>query len=265
MSQPDEFEPADTIVHIIHEAELINNTDVTSSIEDIHSPPENINVVPIPQDKWSREQHIFLVNIIGEPNAEVATRSRAKDSKAALANECLYADFLSKTEPKRVIDALQEEGWIFAMQEELIQVKRNKVWTLVPTPYEKTTIWLRHNGKLFEDVYVRQLLGFESSEFLNHVYKLDKALYELKQAPRAWYQANPKESHLVVVKRIFRYLKGTLNLGLWYPKGSGFDLKAYSNSDYAGCDLYRKSTSGGCQILGGELLCSTAMDEKSTS
>ncbi|GJV99819.1 retrovirus-related pol polyprotein from transposon TNT 1-94 [Tanacetum coccineum] len=50
----------------------------------------------------------------------------------------------------------------------------------------------------------------------------------------ARYQANPKESHLVAVKRIFRYLKGTLNLGLWYPKGSGFNLKAYSDSDYAG-------------------------------
>ncbi|GJS45131.1 hypothetical protein Tco_0595252 [Tanacetum coccineum] len=71
----------------------------------------------------------------------------------------------------------------------------------------------------------------------------------------ARYQANPKESHLVAVKRIFRYLKGTPNLGLWYPKGSGFDLKAYFDSDYAGCNLDRKSTSGGCQILGGKLIC----------
>ncbi|GKB77340.1 hypothetical protein Tco_0944235 [Tanacetum coccineum] len=71
----------------------------------------------------------------------------------------------------------------------------------------------------------------------------------------ARYQANPKESHLVVVKRIFRYLKETPNLGLWYPKGSGFDLKAYSDSDYAGCNLDRKSTSGGCQILRGKLVC----------
>ncbi|GKC33693.1 hypothetical protein Tco_1046077, partial [Tanacetum coccineum] len=72
------------------------------------------------------------------------------------------------------------------------------------------------------------------------------------------YQANPKESHLIVVKRIFRYLKGTLNLGLWYLKGLGFDLKAYSDSDYAGCNLDRKSTSGGCQILGGKLICWSA-------
>ncbi|GJS96978.1 retrovirus-related pol polyprotein from transposon TNT 1-94 [Tanacetum coccineum] len=50
----------------------------------------------------------------------------------------------------------------------------------------------------------------------------------------ARYQANPKESHLVAVKRIFKCLKGTPNLGLWYPKGPGFDLKAYSDSDYTG-------------------------------
>ncbi|GKB26898.1 retrovirus-related pol polyprotein from transposon TNT 1-94 [Tanacetum coccineum] len=59
----------------------------------------------------------------------------------------------------------------------------------------------------------------------------------------ARYQANPKESHLVLVKRNSRYLKGTPNLGLWYPKGLGFDLKAYSDSNYAGCNLERKSTS----------------------
>ncbi|GKB29736.1 hypothetical protein Tco_0869137 [Tanacetum coccineum] len=58
------------------------------------------------------------------------------------------------------------------------------------------------------------------------------------------YQANPKESHLIAVKRIFRYLKGTPSLGLWYPKCSGFDLKGYSDSDYAGCNMDRKSTSG---------------------
>ncbi|GJR59340.1 hypothetical protein Tco_1501502 [Tanacetum coccineum] len=60
----------------------------------------------------------------------------------------------------------------------------------------------------------------------------------------ARYQANPNESYLVAVKRIFRYLKGTPNIGLWYPKGSGFDLKAYSDLDYTGCNLDRKSTSG---------------------
>ncbi|GKE46659.1 hypothetical protein Tco_1477917, partial [Tanacetum coccineum] len=69
------------------------------------------------------------------------------------------------------------------------------------------------------------------------------------------YQANPKESYLVAIKRIFKYLKGTPNLGLWYTKGLGFDIKAYSDSDYAGCNRDRKSTPGGCQILGGKSVC----------
>ncbi|GJV51385.1 hypothetical protein Tco_1447126 [Tanacetum coccineum] len=67
------------------------------------------------------------------------------------------------------------------------------------------------------------------------------------------YQGNPKESHLVAVKRIFKYLKGTPNLGLLYLKGLGFDLKSYSDSDYARCNQDRKSTSGGCQIIEGKL------------
>ncbi|XP_074342209.1 putative mitochondrial protein AtMg00240 [Apium graveolens] len=50
----------------------------------------------------------------------------------------------------------------------------------------------------------------------------------------ARFQADPKESHLIAVKRIFRYLKGTPNLGIWYPKDTGFDLTGYTDSDYAG-------------------------------
>nr|GEU53192.1 retrovirus-related Pol polyprotein from transposon TNT 1-94 [Tanacetum cinerariifolium] len=175
-----------------------------------------------------------------------------------------------------LIEALEEEGWVLAIAEELNQFERNKVWTLVLNPYGKTIIGLKRvfknkmdeegvvtknkarlvakgyiqeegidydetfapvarleaikiffayasymgftvyqmdvksaflNRKLSEEVYVEQPPGFESSEFPNHVCKFNKALYGLKQAPRSWYQANPKESHLVAVKRIFRYLK----------------------------------------------------------
>jgi hypothetical protein len=68
------------------------------------------------------------------------------------------------------------------------------------------------------------------------------------------FQANPKECHLMAVKRIFRYLVHTPNLGLWYPKGSTFDLLGYSDSDYAGCKVDRKSTTGTCQFLGRSLV-----------
>nr|GEY77491.1 hypothetical protein [Tanacetum cinerariifolium] len=66
----------------------------------------------------------------------------------------------------------------------------------------------------------------------------------------ARHQVIPKECHLHVVKRIFRYLKGHPKLGLWYPKASPFDLVAYSDSDYGGVSQDCKSTTGGSQFLG---------------
>ncbi|GKA95541.1 putative ribonuclease H-like domain-containing protein [Tanacetum coccineum] len=70
----------------------------------------------------------------------------------------------------------------------------------------------------------------------------------------ARFQVTPKVSHSHAVKRIFRYLKGQPKLGLWYPRNSPFDLVAYSDSDYAGASLDRKSTIGGCQFLGCRLI-----------
>ncbi|GJU28531.1 hypothetical protein Tco_1167152 [Tanacetum coccineum] len=70
----------------------------------------------------------------------------------------------------------------------------------------------------------------------------------------AKFQVTPKVSHSHAVKRIFRYLKGQPNLGLWYPRNSPFDLVAYSDSDYDGASLDMKSTTGGCQFLGCRLI-----------
>ncbi|GJW40454.1 putative ribonuclease H-like domain-containing protein [Tanacetum coccineum] len=68
------------------------------------------------------------------------------------------------------------------------------------------------------------------------------------------FQVTSKTSHLNAVNRIFRYLKGKPKLGLWYPRVSSFGLEAYSDSDYAGANLDRKSTTGGCQFLGRRLI-----------
>ncbi|GKE30077.1 uncharacterized mitochondrial protein-like protein [Tanacetum coccineum] len=70
----------------------------------------------------------------------------------------------------------------------------------------------------------------------------------------ARYQVNPKVSHFHAVKRIFKYLKGQPKLGLLYLKDSPFDLVAYTDSDYAGASLDRKSTTGGCHFLGCKLI-----------
>ncbi|GKC81528.1 retrovirus-related pol polyprotein from transposon TNT 1-94, partial [Tanacetum coccineum] len=178
------------------------------------------------EDRWSRDKHIELVNIIGDPGEDMLTRSMTSKLTAASASECLFSDFLSEIEPKKVSEALKHLGWTDAMQEELNQFYRNKVWTLVPLPLWKNThsqeeridhdetfapvarmeaigIFLAFatymnfkvyqmdvksaflNGKLKEEVYVKQSPGFESNEFPDHVCKLGKALYGLKQAPIA--------------------------------------------------------------------------------
>nr|GFC89810.1 uncharacterized mitochondrial protein AtMg00810-like [Tanacetum cinerariifolium] len=70
----------------------------------------------------------------------------------------------------------------------------------------------------------------------------------------AWYQARPTEKHVHAVKRIFRYLHGTVHRGLWYPKDSSVALTAFADADHAGCQDTRRSTSGSVQFLGERLI-----------
>nr|GEX32164.1 putative ribonuclease H-like domain-containing protein [Tanacetum cinerariifolium] len=404
--------------------------------------------------------------ILRDPKSAVQTRSKVNKNSEAYAlvsyiqkqqrnnhkdfQHCLFACFLSQIELKKISQALEDENWVDAVQEELLQFQIQKVWILTDLPFGKKAIrnkWVYRNkkdergvvvrnkarlvaqghrqeegidydesaflyGTIDEEVYVSQPLGFVDPTFPTTVYKVVKALYGLHQAPRAWYatlstflkksgyrrgaidktlfikldkkdimlvqvyvddiifgstkkswhdefeeltrnrfqmssmgeltfflglqvkqkedgifisqdkyvaeilkkfdflsvktastpietqkplfkdeevadvdvhlyrsmigslmylttsrpdimfavracsrfQVSPKTSHLYVVKRIFRYLKGQPKLGLWYPKVSSFDLEAYSDSDYASANLDRKSTTGGCQFLGRRLI-----------
>ncbi|GJW18050.1 retrovirus-related pol polyprotein from transposon TNT 1-94 [Tanacetum coccineum] len=139
------------------------------------------------------------------------------------------------------------------------------------------------NGPLKEEVYVAQLDGFvnpdhpendptlftiryEEDILLVQIY-VDDIIFGTSDPPIpkrpeivhpvcycARYQARPTEKHLKEVKRIFRYLKGAINMGLWYSKDPGFELTAFSDVDHAGCLDTCKSTSRGIQFLGEKLV-----------
>ncbi|GJT73567.1 putative ribonuclease H-like domain-containing protein [Tanacetum coccineum] len=460
-------------------------------LADFNNMDNTIAVSPIPTLRIHKDHP--KGQILGDPTSAVQTRGKiqkASSAQQALVSyihkqnrtnhkdhqNCLFACFLSQEEPKTISQALQDESWVEAMQEELLQFKLQKVWVLVDLPYGKKVIgtkWVFRNkrdersivvknkarlvaqgfrqeegidydevfapvarieairlflafasymgftvyqmdvksaflyGTIEEEVYVHQPPGFVDPAHPNKVYKVIKALYGLHQAPRAWYetlssflmengfrrgtidktlfikkkksdimlvqvyvddiifgstkksmctefeecmhkrfqmssmgeltfflglqvkqqsdgifisqdkyvadilkkfdflsirtattpiesnkplvkdedgvdvdvhvyrsmigslmyltasrpdimfavcacarfQVTPKASHLNAVKRIFRYLKHQPKLGLWYPRDSPFELEAYSDSDYGGASLDRKSTTGGCQFL----------------
>ncbi|GJZ06453.1 retrovirus-related pol polyprotein from transposon TNT 1-94 [Tanacetum coccineum] len=81
----------------------------------------------------------------------------------------------------------------------------------------------------------------------------------------ARYQSRPTKKHLEAVKRVFRYLQGTINMGLWYPKDTAMALTAYADADHAGCQDTRRSTSGSAQFLGDKLVSWSSKKQTSTS
>ncbi|GJT91123.1 putative ribonuclease H-like domain-containing protein [Tanacetum coccineum] len=404
------------------------------AVADFNNMDDTINVSPIPTLRIHKDHP--KDQILGDPKSAVQTRGKiqkASSAQQALVSyiskqnrtnhkdhqNCLLACFLSQEEPKNISQALQDESWVEAMQEELLQFKLQKVWILVDLPSGKKAIgtkWVFKNkrdersivvknkarlvaqgfrqeegidydevfapvarieairlflafasymgftvyqmdvksaflyGTIEEEVYVYQPPGFVDLAHPNKVYKVIKALYGLHQAPRAWYetlssflmengfrrvkqqpdgifisqdkyvddilkkfdfwsirtattpiesnkplvkdedgedvdvhvyrsmigslmyltasrpdimfvvcacarfQVTPKALHLNAAKRIFRHLKHQPKLGLWYPRDSPFELEAFSDSDYRGASLDRKSTTGGCQFLGRRLI-----------
>ncbi|GJW69805.1 retrovirus-related pol polyprotein from transposon TNT 1-94 [Tanacetum coccineum] len=125
------------------------------------------------------------------------------------------------------------------------------------------------NGVLKEEVYVSQIERFVDQDHPNYVYRLKKALYGSKQAPHTCDlvdtpmvertkldedpQGIPVDPTRYHVKQIFRYLKGTINMGLWYPKDIGIELTTYEDADHARCQDTGRSTSSSAQFLGDKL------------
>ncbi|GJS69890.1 retrovirus-related pol polyprotein from transposon TNT 1-94 [Tanacetum coccineum] len=358
---------------------------VFSAVADFTNLETIVNVSPIPT---SRIHFIHpTTQIHGDPTSAVQTRSKVNKSFGAHAfvsyiqkqrrnnhkdfQHCLFACFLSQIKPQKISQALEDESWVDAMQEELLQFKIQKVWILVDLPLGKKAIgtkWVYRNKKdergvvvrnkarlvaqgykqeegidydevfapvarieairiflafasymgfvvyqmdvksaflygiIDEEVYVSQPPGFVDPKFSKKVYKVVKALrgtidktlfikkdmndimlvqdkcvaeilkkFDFDSVKTA---STPIETQKPLTKdekaadvdvHIYRsmigslmylnafspdimYLKGKPKLDLWYPRVSSFDLEAYSDSDYAGANLDRKSTTRGTDI-----------------
>ncbi|KAK8631507.1 hypothetical protein V6N13_028292 [Hibiscus sabdariffa] len=280
--------------------------EVPTKVETQDPPLEALKDMSLEEREVSYPRELNYVKdceILGDPSKGVTTRS-------SLRNTCNYVAFISCIEPKNIKEALNDDYWILAMQDELNQFDRSNVWTLIDRPHDRSTIDF---AKLMQGEFEMSMMGElsfflglqikqrEDGIFINQAkyvkeklkkfglenvkpqatpmcssIKLDKdeegkcvdsklyrsmigsLLYLTTSRPGimfsvclcARFQGNPKESHLKAVKRIFRYLQDTPSLGLWYPKDSTFDLHAFSDADYGGCKIDRKSTFGTCQFLG---------------
>ncbi|GJR54823.1 putative ribonuclease H-like domain-containing protein [Tanacetum coccineum] len=131
--------------------------------------------------------------------------------------------------------------------------KLQQFWILVISLMGKKAIGTKYRSSKTRKMKVELRLGTKQGPSSTPV-DFEKPLVNDGDADMLIFQATPKTSHLLAVKRIFRYLKGKPTLGLWYFRDSPFELVAYTNSDYARVTQDRKSTTGGCQFLGNRLI-----------
>nr|GEU83551.1 retrovirus-related Pol polyprotein from transposon TNT 1-94 [Tanacetum cinerariifolium] len=129
----------------------------------------------------------------------------------------------------------------------------------VDTPMvEKSKLDEDKEGKAIDPSHYRGMIGTLLYPVSRH--DLQFAIYMCTR-----YQARPTEKHVYAVKRIFRYLRGTVSWGLWYPKDSSVALIAFADADHAGCQDTRRSTSGSLQFLGERLISWSSKWQKSAA
>nr|GEV04822.1 hypothetical protein [Tanacetum cinerariifolium] len=256
-------------------------TSVAESSSSQNVDPSNMHTFyqPYPHEfQWTKDHP--LEQVIGEPSRLVLTRNQLRSD----GNMCMYALNVSTMEPKNVKEAMTDPAWIDSMQEELLKFKKLDVWVFVPasdniSPF--TLKWLFKNKhdevqKVIQNksrLVVRgdrQEEGIDFEESFAPIARMEaiRIFWHMLHINRSrcfngrenciftWFvdkrRAKPNEKHLKEVKRIFRYLRGTVNTGLWYTKDYGFELTGFLDVDYAGCKDTFKSTSGGAQFLGSD-------------
>nr|GEW07926.1 putative ribonuclease H-like domain-containing protein [Tanacetum cinerariifolium] len=221
--------PIDTEKPLLKDPDDITYSDDEEDVgteADFSSLETHITVSPILITRVHKDHHV--TQIIGNLSSAPQTRSiirmvKEKGGLTQINNDnfqtCMFSCFLSQEEPKRVHQALKDPSWIEATQEELLQFKMQKVWVLVDLPKDgkSASTPIDTEKPLLKDP------DGEDVDVHTYMSMIGSSMY------------------LTLSRPGIMYLKGKPHLGLWYPKDLPFDLVAYSDSDYAGASLDRKS------------------------
>nr|GEX51191.1 retrovirus-related Pol polyprotein from transposon TNT 1-94 [Tanacetum cinerariifolium] len=226
---------------------------------------ENINQAETyaENDQVADDEFINILSTLVQDQGETSSRHVDSTRRQLESNDemCMFALTVSRTEPTNIKEAMADSAWIESMQEELHQFDRLDEFRFTnPLVVE---VLFRNSDSPILSWYIYK----PSQVYSRDTYKACKVgalMYLTASRPNimhatcccARYQAQPTEKHLTMIKRIFRYLKDTIHMGLWYLKDTGFELTAFSDSDHAGCLDSHKSKSGGIQFLGGDKLVS---------
>nr|GEY41929.1 uncharacterized mitochondrial protein AtMg00810-like [Tanacetum cinerariifolium] len=178
-----------------------------------------------------------------------------------------YDEFFNAEEGEQLPDDELTNSFCTPAQEDAESSSHNLGNSNVPTYLNKFVEI--HQGQCKQDDNLQQILKCLDADLsgnpvdqTDYRSKIGSLMYLTSSRPDivqavcfcARYQSQPTEKHLKEVKRIFRYLRGTVNMGLWYSKGSIFGLTAFLDADHVGCIDSHKSTSGGIQFLGDKLV-----------
>ncbi|GJV20975.1 gag-pol polyprotein [Tanacetum coccineum] len=177
------------------------------------------------EHQWTKAHP--LEQILGDPSKSIMTRRKLSND----AEMYVYALTLSLVEPSNIKEAMADHNWIEAMQEEIHEFERLQVWELVESPMDVKTDFL--NGPLKEEVYVIHPDGFIDPNFPNHVYRLKKALYGLKRAPRTWYD---KLSLFLFANHFTKGLQVHQSLRGIFVNQSQYALELLKKHGIGGCD-----------------------------
>ncbi|GJR23738.1 hypothetical protein Tco_0972265 [Tanacetum coccineum] len=213
--------------------------------------------------KWTRDHP--LDNVIGDLTRPVSTR-RQLDT-CPLHSIIIALKWIYKIKLDEYGDVLKNKAWLVAKGLQVSQnprgifINQSKYALEILKKYglgscEPVDTPMVERSKLDKDKQGIQVDATKYRGMIGSLMYLTASRSDLvfDVCMCAWYQAKPTEKHLCAVKRIFRNLKGTINMGPWYLKDSGFDLKAYTDADHAGCQDTRRSTSGSAQLLGDKLV-----------